>query len=100
MTDFLDELTMDRLDDEMQILAETVGMDAFKRLVLVYGGTISCYVPKISAVTVPVRNRHICDDYKLEKMSAINIASKYGLSVYAVRKIIGMGSKDWKCGSK
>ena len=39
MDKFLDELTIEDLKGETQELAETIGLDAFKRLVQAYNGT-------------------------------------------------------------
>lgn len=43
MDKFLDELTIEDLKGETQELAETIGLDAFKRLVQAYNGTGRLY---------------------------------------------------------
>ena len=45
MNSFLDDLTLEQLDGDSRELAEVIGMDAFKKLVEVYGGSGSLYIP-------------------------------------------------------
>lgn len=40
--ELLNELKLEDLQGEARELAETIGMDAFRRLVDVYGGTAGC----------------------------------------------------------
>lgn len=47
MDKFLDELTIEDLKGETQELAETIGLDAFKRLVQAYNGTGRLYIPQL-----------------------------------------------------
>lgn len=53
MDKFLDELTIEDLKGETQELAETIGLDAFKRLVQAYNGTGRLYIPQLSRITAP-----------------------------------------------
>lgn len=94
MDEFLKELTMEDLDDEPRSLAETIGMDAFKKLLRVYNGTGQLYIPKLEKVTIPVRNRHICKDFRSGKLSILQIASKYRLSDCSIRQIVREASES------
>ena len=42
MQELLDKLTLEQLKDEPRELAETIGLDAFKRLVSAYGAPVIC----------------------------------------------------------
>ena len=44
-------------------LAETIGMDAFRRLVDVYGGTGRVYIPQADTLLIPIRDRLIREEY-------------------------------------
>ena len=44
----LDKITMGDLDENQQQVAETVGLDNYKKLVAAYGG-MSIYIPKPDA---------------------------------------------------
>ncbi len=82
--DYIDELTLEDLDEEQQELAEVLGFDSYKNLIKTYGGT-SIYVLKKETVCRVVRNRIIRDnfdgDYK-------KIARKHKLSDRQIREII------------
>lgn len=87
MTDFLDELTMEQLNCKTQLLAETLGMDAFKRMLRVYDGTGNLHIPSLSTLTAPIRNEHLYEDY-MRGASILDLAAKYELGESMIRKII------------
>ena len=88
MNKFLEELSPEHLKGEAAELAETIGMDAFRQLVLLYGGTGHLYIPPLDNITAPVRNRHIYEDFKSGNLSVPAIALKYKLSEPYIRQII------------
>lgn len=96
MTDFLDELKIEQLEGEALNLAETIGIEAFKKLLRVYGGTSHLYIPKLETIIGPIRNRHIYEDRLSGKMSVLQIAKKYGLSDAYVRQIVRETRKSRK----
>lgn len=96
MQELLDKLTLEQLKDEPRELAETIGLDAFKRLVSAYGGSGHLYVPTVSKITAPVRNQRIYKEYTENGISIYKIALKYGLSEAYVRQIIQAFSKSEK----
>lgn len=51
MDPFLDNLTLEQLDGDAFDLAELIGMDAFKKLVEVYGGSRHSICSHIRKVT-------------------------------------------------
>ena len=57
--ELLNELKLEDLQGEARELAETIGMDAFRRLVDVYGGTGRVYIPQADKLLIPIRDRLI-----------------------------------------
>ena len=88
MDKFLDELTIEDLKGETQELAETIGLDAFKRLVQAYNGTGRLYSPQLSRSTAPIRDRHIYEDHKHGGLDVPKLALKYALTDAYTRQII------------
>ena len=88
MDKFLDELTIEDLKGETQELAETIGLDAFKRLVQAYNGTGRLYIPQLSRITAPIRDRHIYEDHKHGGLDVPKLALKYALTDAYTRQII------------
>ena len=57
MNPFLDTLTIEQLDGESLELAEVIGIEAFKKLIAVYGGSMAapaCYISLPLSNFVPV----------------------------------------------
>jgi Mor family transcriptional regulator len=81
----LEELTLDDIPKTHKDIAENIGIDAFKKLVELLGGS-SLYIPKEASLTRPIRNRVIREkfngDYRV-------LARKYDISEAQVRNIIG-----------
>lgn len=88
MDNFLEELTIEDLKGEAQELAETIGLDAFKRLVQAYNGTGRLYIPQLSRITAPIRDRRIYEGYKHGGLDVSKLALKYALTDAYIRQII------------
>lgn len=88
MDEFLEELTIEDLKGEARELAETIGLDAFKRLVQAYNGTGRLYIPQLSKITAPIRDRHIYEDYEHGGLSVSKLALKYSVSERHIREVI------------
>ena len=56
MNSFLDDLTLEQLDGDALDLAELIGIDAFKKIVEVYGGSGSLYIPSFATLRAWLRN--------------------------------------------
>ena len=84
----LDNLTINDLPDGVVDVVEVIGMDAFKDLVKLAGGS-NLYIPNESNLVKPIRNRKIRDEFK---GSYRDISMKYGISEVQVRNII---NKEW-----
>ena len=80
----LDFLTETDVPDSVQDVVEVIGMDAFKDLVKLAGGS-NLYIPNESNLVKPIRNRMIRDEFK---GSYKDISMKYGISEIQVRNII------------
>lgn len=83
--DLLDEVKMENLDDEQKILAETVGIDAFKRLVRAFNGT-SIYIPKIESLEKAIRDELIRAEF--DGGNYKELALKFGLTETWIRNIV------------
>ena len=82
----LNELKLEDLQGEARELAETIGMDAFRRLVDVYGGTGRVYIPQADKLLIPIRDRLIRDEYNGSNVYAL--CKKWNLSEGYVRGIV------------
>ena len=80
----LEFLTESDIPDSVQDVVEVIGMDAFKELVKLAGGS-NLYIPNESNLVKPIRNRMIRDEFK---GSYKDISMKYGISEIQVRNII------------
>ena len=86
LDDLLKQLTIDDLHGDTRDLAETIGMEAFLKLVEVYGGTGRLYIPQASILTIPIRNTQIRQEY--DGTNLAKLSGKWGLSENSVRKIV------------
>ena len=84
----LEFLTESDVPDSVKDVVEVIGMDAFKDLVKLAGGS-NLYIPNESNLVKPIRNRKIRDEFK---GSYREISMKYGISEVQVRNII---NKEW-----
>lgn len=84
--DLLHLLTIDDLTGESLLLAQTVGMDAFIKLVEVYGGTGRMYIPQADMLLIPIRDRKINEEY--DGTNIYELCDRWGLSESYIRKIV------------
>jgi Mor family transcriptional regulator len=83
-----DDISMDDLkEDDISLLAGIVGMDAFKKIIEVFGGD-SVYIPKVESVIRMGRDRMIYKEFKEKYYSYRALGVKYNLSIPHVRVII------------
>ena len=82
----LDELKMEDIADEQQkALAELIGIENYKKLVEVYGGS-SIYIYKRDGFLRLLRDKNIKAEFKGDYRE---LARKYNLSEVAIRNIVG-----------
>ena len=84
----LEFLTESDVPDSVKDVVDVIGMDAFKDLVKLAGGSL-LYIPNESNLVKPIRNRKIREEFK---GSYRDISMKYGISEVQVRNII---NKEW-----
>lgn len=84
----LEFLTESDVPDSVKDVVEVIGMDAFKGLVKLAGGS-NLYIPNESNLVKPIRNRMIRDEFR---GSYRDISMKYGISEAQVRNIV---NKVW-----
>ena len=84
----LEFLTERDVPDSVKDVVDVIGIDAFKGLVKLVGGS-NLYIPNESNLVKPIRNRKIRDEFK---RSYRDISMKYGISEVQVRNII---NKEW-----
>ena len=84
----LEFLTESDVPDSVKDVVDVIGIDAFKGLVKLAGGSL-LYIPNESNLVKPIRNRRIRDEFK---GSYRDISMKYGISEVQVRNII---NKEW-----
>lgn len=90
--ELLQLLTLDDLHGESRELAETIGMDAFVKLVEVYGGTGRMYIPQADMLLIPVRDAKIREEY--DGTNLYSICKKWELSEGTVRRIVQEKSRE------
>ena len=80
----LEFLTESDVPDSIKDVVDVIGIDAFKDLVKLAGGSL-LYIPNESNLVKPIRNRMIKEQFK---RSYKDISAKFGISEVQVRNII------------
>lgn len=80
----LEFLTENDIPDSVKDVVDVIGIDAFKGLVKLAGGSL-LYIPNESNLVKPIRNRRIKEEFK---GSYKDISRKFGISEVQVRNII------------
>jgi len=91
--DLLAALTLDDLAGRDREMAEALGIDAFKLLVQMYGGS-EPYIPKASSLVIPIRNELIRREF--DGTNHVELAQKYDLTERFVRHIVEEKAKEIK----
>ena len=87
--DLLEKVQMENLDEEQKMLAELIGLEAFKSLVRAFNGT-SIYIPKIESLEKAVR------DEEFDGGNYRELALKFGLTETWIRNIVLDKTKEIK----
>ena len=81
----VNELTLDDLEGEQRALAECLGLEAYKRLLLMYAGsTFTVRMP--DKITIPLRNKRIRREFNGYNWG--ELARKYNLHEKTIRNIV------------
>ena len=83
----LEYLTKSDVPNSVKDIVDVIGIDAFKDLVKLAGGSL-VYIPNESNLVKPIRNRRIKEEFK---GSYKDISMKYGISEVQVRNILNKG---------
>lgn len=84
----LHKLKLDDLTGEQRELAETIGIDAYIKLVDAYGGS-NIYIQKPDTVTRDARNSEICENFN--GYNYRQLARRYDVTEKTIREIVGGG---------
>lgn len=93
--DLLDMLTLEQLSGEQRDLAETIGLEAYKKLVKLYSGT-EIRIPVEGSLTKEIRNALICEESK--RLSVSVLARKWNMSNRNIRMILKKNKEEQKNG--
>ncbi len=91
--DLLYEMKIENLDEEQQALAETVGMEAYIKLVRKYEGLL-IYIPKAESLVKTVRDEKIREEFNGGNYR--ELATRYGLTETWIRNIVSDKAKEIK----
>lgn len=91
--DLLEMVQMENLDEEQKVLAELIGLEAFKSLVRAFNGT-SIYITKIESLEKTVRDELIKEEF--DGSNYKELALKYGLTETWIRNIVLDKAKEIK----
>lgn len=80
-----------QLSGEQREIAETIGIEAYKKLVERFGGC-HIYICKIDTIQREIRNKEIQNNFN--GFNYRELARKYNLSEKAVREIISRNDKN------
>ena len=80
----LECLTREDLPESVIDIVDTIGIDAFKDLVRLVGGS-NLYIPNENSITKEYRNKKIREEFKGDYKT---ISRKYGISEVQVRNIV------------
>ena len=80
----LDNLTRDDLPDGVMDIVDSIGIDAFKDLVRLAGGS-NLYIPNEASLVKGVRNRMIRDSFDGDYRK---VSRRFGISTAQVRNIV------------
>ena len=85
MLDIEKIVSLEQLSGDQRELAETIGLEAYRKLVEHFGGS-SIYINKIDTVIRSERNNEICR--KFNGSNYRELAKEYGFSETGIRNII------------
>lgn len=90
MLDIEKIVSLEQLSGDQREIAETIGLEAYRKLVSNYGG-MNLYIYKPETILRELRNAEICDQFN--GFNYRELAKKYNLSEKTVREIVS-GKKE------
>lgn len=85
MVEWMQELTIDELDEKNREIAKIIGIDNLLLLCEYFGGT-RIYINKLDHVTALLRNRKIKEEYN--GYNSQQIVRKYNLTEIQIQRIL------------
>lgn len=82
---FFDQITLNDLKGDQREIAEIIGIENYKKMVLYFGGD-SIYIQKKDTVVKEIREQHIAREFT--GFNYRELAIKYNLSERTIREII------------
>lgn len=89
----IETIELSDLNEDQQQLAELIGLESYKKLVLAFGGTY-LYLPKVDTLTIENRNNKIREDFNGYNIN--ELAIKWNLSVSRIRDIVDAKKNEIK----
>lgn len=89
--ELLEMLNIEDLEGDMQDVAETIGMAAFRKLVEIHGGEM-LYIPSPSTITTLVRHELIRRDFNGSNHK--ELARRWGITTRRVYQIIAKAKEE------
>lgn len=86
MNEAVENIVIDDLKGEQREMAELIGIDAYKKMIVYYAGT-NIYIPKLSEIERKKRNEKIRAEYEKDG-NITSLAIKYDLTEAQIRNII------------
>ena len=87
----LDSLTRDDLPDSVMDIVDSIGLDAFKELVRLAGGS-NLYIPNEASIVKSFRYKKIRESFNGDYKA---ISRKFGISEAQVRNIVNFKGVDF-----
>ena len=88
MEKLLQEIALEDLvgfSEDTNMLAKTLGIDAFRKLVAAYSGC-QIYVPHMKTITRAIRDKHIIREF--DGYNSKELSRKYGLCTRQIERLI------------
>lgn len=82
----LSKVTLEQLDGNARELADTIGLEAFIKLVLRYGGTDNLYIPVVKSVVQDARDALIQEEF--DGGNFLELARKWSLTERYIRELV------------
>jgi Mor family transcriptional regulator len=84
-------ISLDQLRDDQRELAEVIGLEAYKKLINYYGGSL-LYVQKVDSVLKDTRDKELNE--KFDGANYKELAREYGISEMTIRDIVAPKRKE------
>lgn len=82
----LEHLTEEYLPENLIDIVQAIGMDSFRGLVRIAGGS-NLYIPNENSLIKPIRNKMIKDSFKGDYKS---LSKQFGISEVQIRNIVNL----------